>query len=89
MKHRAPEPPDSGTVQQQAMAALYQSAGVTVRPGGLEPRWGCAIVSHEKLGWCASACPGITAAAEVLAWRLLAAGHPVPDVEWARAVSAG
>ncbi len=71
---------------QQALAALYETAGVRVRPGGLEPRWGCAIAAHEHLGWCAS-CPGIDLAAEVGGWRLLGAGHPAPDVAWARAVS--
>lgn len=55
-----------------------------LRPGGVEPRLGCGLVSHEVLGWCFS-CPGVDHAAE--AWRLHAAGNDVPDVEWARAVS--
>lgn len=71
----------------EARSALYDSANVVVRPGGLPPEWGCALVSHAVLGYCAS-CRGITAAAEVGAWRLHASGHPIPDVRWARAVSA-
>jgi hypothetical protein len=79
-----PDPEDSPV--QEAMAALYETAGVRVRPGGLNPRWGCAVIAHEQLGWCAN-CPHITLSAEVGAWRLVAAGHPAPDVDWAVAVS--
>lgn len=61
-------------------------------PGGaprlpLRLRWGCSQVSHDRLGWC-SHCPRVSAGAELVAWRLVAAGAPAPDVVWARAVSA-
>jgi hypothetical protein len=94
VRHRAQEPEvPSGRVYghitevDEAMAALYETAGVRVRPGGIDPRWGCAISAHEHLGWCCS-CPSISMAAEIGAWRIMAAGHPAPDVAWARAVSA-
>jgi hypothetical protein len=82
----ATQPSDEELIR-EARAALYDSANVIVRPGGLTPEWGCSLVSHAVLGYCAS-CRGITAAAEIGAWRLHAAGHPAPDVRWARAVSA-
>lgn len=87
MRHRAPDGDSAADVRREAMAALYDSAEVKIREGGLEPRWGCALIAHEVLGWCAN-CPRIILAVEVGAWRLVAAGHPAPDVEWARAVSA-
>lgn len=59
---------------------------VRLRDGALPVRLGCGIVAHQILGWCYT-CPGIDDRAEVLAWRLFAAGHDVPDHEWARAVS--
>lgn len=71
--------------ENEARAALY--ADVKVRAGGLPPRWGCVIIGHELLGWCGQ-CKGIVGAAELSAWRLVAAGHEAPDVAWARAVSA-
>jgi hypothetical protein len=69
---------------EDAVRALY--GDILVRPGGLTPRIGCALSSHEVLGWCCN-CPGVKLSAEVGAWRLHAAGHPIPDVTWARAVS--
>ncbi len=65
----------------EARAALY--AGAVVRPGGIPPRWGCSTSAHEHLGWC-SQCPGIDAAAELMAWRVFGDRLPPPDVAWAR-----
>ncbi len=41
------------------------------------PRPGCAVISHERLGWCAH-CPNISGTTEAMAWRLHAMGEVVP-----------
>lgn len=76
----------------EARRALHNTQGpnppqetVVVAAGGIPPRWGCALVAHEKLGWCAS-CRGVAASVEAMGWRLWASGHP-QDVDWARAVT--
>lgn len=70
-----------GAAALDAWDAVYADA--RVREGGIPPRWGCSTSAHEHLGWC-SQCPGIDAAAELMAWRVLADGHDAPDVGWAR-----
>ncbi len=73
-----------------ALAAARASGQVapdyTVAAGGLDPRLGCCLIAHEKLGYCWH-CPGITGRAEALAWRLWASGHGAPALDTVRAWS--
>lgn len=68
-----------------ARAALYNTQDTLVAPGGIAPRWGCALIAHERLGWCGS-CRGVDTVVEAMGWRLWASGHH-QDIDWARAVT--
>lgn len=48
-----------------------------VHPVQRKTGWGCSIVAHQRLGWCSN-CPGATARAEALAWRLDVTHNIVP-----------
>lgn len=76
----------AGGVPDPEVEALVVRLTGAVEPVGLRPRWGCSLTAHDRLGWCCN-CPRITPAAELMAWRITAAGHPTPDVVWARAVT--
>lgn len=76
---------DRESLEAEARRALYGTGDPIVAPGGIPPRWGCSLVAHEKLGWCAS-CRGIVGHVEALGWRLWASGQP-QTVDWARAVT--